>query len=111
MRAFILTPLAFATACGSASVELDTAKLRDQITRSRAAQSSAQAAVAQSGATLKEAQGNLSRLFFCAQALRRSPPAEVAIRIRRRRSPAKAASSNPARTPRDFRCGTRLEWL
>jgi HlyD family secretion protein len=47
---------------GQVLVELDTAKLRDQITRSRAAQSAAQAAVAQAGATLKEAQGNLARL-------------------------------------------------
>lgn len=47
---------------GQVLVELDTAKLRDQISRSRAALAAAQAAVAQSGATLKEAQGNLARL-------------------------------------------------
>jgi HlyD family secretion protein len=47
---------------GQVLVELDTAKLRDQIARSRAALSSAQATVAQAGATLKEAQGNLARL-------------------------------------------------
>jgi len=47
---------------GQVLVELDTAKLRDQISRSRAAVSAAQAAVAQAGATLKEAQGNLARL-------------------------------------------------
>jgi len=43
-------------------VELDTAKLRDQIARSRAALASAQAKVAQTVATMKEAQGNLARL-------------------------------------------------
>lgn len=43
-------------------VELDTAKLRDQIVRSRASLASAQAQVAQSAATLKETQGNLARL-------------------------------------------------
>jgi len=47
---------------GQVLVELDTAKLRDQIARSRAALSSAQAGVAQAGATLKEAQGNQARL-------------------------------------------------
>ncbi|MFM2275929.1 MAG: hypothetical protein RL211_1801 [Pseudomonadota bacterium] len=43
-------------------VELDTAKLNDQVTRSRAALGAANAAVAQSVATVKEAQGNLARL-------------------------------------------------
>lgn len=47
---------------GQVLVELDTAKLRDQIAKSRAALASAQAGVAQAGATLKEAQGNLGRL-------------------------------------------------
>jgi HlyD family secretion protein len=47
---------------GQVLVELDTAKLRDQISRSRAALASAQASVAQAGATLKEAQANLGRL-------------------------------------------------
>ena len=47
---------------GQVLVELDTAKLRDQITRSRAAVASAQAGVAQAVATFKEAQGNLARL-------------------------------------------------
>lgn len=47
---------------GQVLVELDTAKLRDQIARSRAALSSAQAGVAQAVATLKEAQANLARL-------------------------------------------------
>lgn len=47
---------------GQVLVELDTAKLRDQIARSRAALAAAQARVAQAAATLKEAQGNLARL-------------------------------------------------
>lgn len=47
---------------GQVLVELDTAKLNDQIVRSRAALASANAAVALAGATIKEAQGNLARL-------------------------------------------------
>ena len=47
---------------GQVLVELDTAKLNDQVTRSRAALGAANAAVAQSVATVKEAQGNLVRL-------------------------------------------------
>jgi HlyD family secretion protein len=47
---------------GQVLVELDTAKLRDQIVRSRASLASAQAKVAQTVATVKEAQGNFARL-------------------------------------------------
>lgn len=47
---------------GQVLVELDTAKLRDQIVRSRAALASAEAKVSQAAATVKEAQGNLARL-------------------------------------------------
>ena len=47
---------------GQVLVELDTAKLNDQVTRSRAALGAASAMVAQSVATVKEAQGNLARL-------------------------------------------------
>ena len=47
---------------GQVLVELDTAKLSDQILRSRASLASARARVAQASATLKEAQGNLARL-------------------------------------------------
>lgn len=47
---------------GQVLVQLDLAKLRDQITRSRAALASAEAKVAQAAATVKEAQGNLGRL-------------------------------------------------
>jgi HlyD family secretion protein len=47
---------------GQVMVELDTAKLRDQIARSRAALAASEAKVAQVVATLKEAQGNLARL-------------------------------------------------
>ena len=47
---------------GQVLVELDTAKLSDQILRSRASLASARAQVAQAAATLKEAQGNLARL-------------------------------------------------
>lgn len=47
---------------GQVLVELDTAKLRDQIARSRAALAAAQAGVNQAAATLKEAQGSLARL-------------------------------------------------
>ena len=43
-------------------MELDTAKLNDQVIRSRAALASATARVAQAVATVKEAQGNLARL-------------------------------------------------
>lgn len=47
---------------GQVLVELDTAKLNDQIVRSRAALAAANAAVAQAEATVKESQGNLARL-------------------------------------------------
>lgn len=46
---------------GQVLVELDTAKLGDQITRSRAALASAQAKLAVAAATAKEAAGNLGR--------------------------------------------------
>ena len=47
---------------GQVLVELDTAKLNDQVARSRAAVAAATAKVAQTVATVKEAQGNLARL-------------------------------------------------
>jgi HlyD family secretion protein len=47
---------------GQVLVELDTAKLEDQIVRSRASLASANAKVLQAVATVKEAQGNLARL-------------------------------------------------
>ena len=47
---------------GQVLVELDTAKLRDQIARSRASLASAEARVAQAAATLKEARANLARM-------------------------------------------------
>ena len=47
---------------GQVLVELDTAKLSDQIARSRAGLATAEARVVQAAATLKEAQGNLARL-------------------------------------------------
>ena len=47
---------------GQVLVELDTAKLRDQILRSRAALAAAVAKVAQTVATVKEARANLDRL-------------------------------------------------
>jgi HlyD family secretion protein len=47
---------------GQVLVELDTAKLGDQIVRSRAALAAANAAVAQAVATVKETQANLARL-------------------------------------------------
>ncbi len=47
---------------GQVLVELDTAKLGDQVTRSRAAVASAVAQLALSTATVKEAQANLARL-------------------------------------------------
>ena len=47
---------------GQVLVELDTAKLSDQVARSRAALSAANARVAQTAATVKEAKGNLARL-------------------------------------------------
>ncbi len=47
---------------GQVRVELDTAKLNDQVARSRAALSAAIARVAQTAATVKEAKGNLARL-------------------------------------------------
>lgn len=46
---------------GQVLVELDTAKLRDQILRSRAAISAANAKVAQTAATVKEARAGLAR--------------------------------------------------
>jgi HlyD family secretion protein len=47
---------------GQVLVELDTAKLSDQILRSRASLAAARAQVAQATATLKEARSNLARL-------------------------------------------------
>jgi HlyD family secretion protein len=47
---------------GQLLVELDTAKLQAQTVRSRASLAAAQAKVAQTTATVKEAQGNLARL-------------------------------------------------
>jgi HlyD family secretion protein len=46
---------------GQVLVELDTAKLNDQILRSRAAVASAEAQVAQTGATVAESRSNLAR--------------------------------------------------
>jgi HlyD family secretion protein len=46
---------------GQVLVELDTAKLQDQVTQSRAGLASAQAQLAQASATLKEARANLAR--------------------------------------------------
>jgi len=47
---------------GQVLVELDTAKLNDQVVRSRAALNAAQAQLAQAQATAREAQANLARL-------------------------------------------------
>jgi HlyD family secretion protein len=47
---------------GQVLVELDTAKLSSQVLRSRASLASAHARLAQSGATVREAQANLARL-------------------------------------------------
>ncbi len=47
---------------GQVLVVLDTAKLNDQVTRSRAAVASAQAQLAQATATVKESQASLTRL-------------------------------------------------
>lgn len=47
---------------GQVLAELDTARLRDQVARSRAGLDVAQAAVRQADATVREAQGNLQRL-------------------------------------------------
>ncbi|MCW2311541.1 efflux RND transporter periplasmic adaptor subunit [Rhodoferax antarcticus] len=47
---------------GQVLVELDTAKLNDQVTRSRAAVASAQAQLAQTIATARESQASLARL-------------------------------------------------
>lgn len=47
---------------GQVIVELDTSKLRDQVTRSRATLAAAKASVAQAVATVKEQQANLARL-------------------------------------------------
>lgn len=46
---------------GQVLVELDTAKLEDQVTQARAGLASAQAQLAQAGATLTEARGTLAR--------------------------------------------------
>jgi len=52
---------------GQVLVQLDLAKLRDQITRSRATLAAAEAKVSQTVATHKEAAGNLSRFEAVAQ--------------------------------------------
>ena len=52
---------------GQVLVELDTAKLNDQVLRSRAALASAQAQLAQAAATVKESNASLARLEEVAQ--------------------------------------------
>ncbi len=52
---------------GQVLVELDTAKLTDQVTRSRAALASAGAQLAQASATVKESSASLARLEAVAQ--------------------------------------------
>jgi HlyD family secretion protein len=52
---------------GQVMVELDTSKFNDQVQRSRASLAAAQAQLAQSVATLKEAQGTLARFEEVAQ--------------------------------------------
>jgi HlyD family secretion protein len=47
---------------GQILVQLDTARLTDQISRSRASLAAAEAKLAQTGATLNEARGNLARM-------------------------------------------------
>jgi len=54
---------------GQILVELDTAKLNDQVIRSRAALASAQAQLAQAGATVKESNSSLARLEEVAKLL------------------------------------------
>ena len=64
---------------GQIMVELDTAKLGDQVARSRANLSSAIASVAQAVATVTEAQGNLARLEEVARLSGGKVPSKVEL--------------------------------
>ena len=81
---------------GQVLVELDTAKLRDQILRSRAALAAASARVAQSQATVKEAQASLGRYEEVARLSGGKVPSKAELdgaRATRDRALADAASS------------------
>ncbi len=64
---------------GQVLVELDTAKLNDQILRSRAAVASAEAQVAQTGATVAEVRSNLARLEQVARISGGQVPAQAEL--------------------------------
>ncbi len=84
---------------GQVLVELDTAKLSDQILRSRASLAAARARVAQAGATLKEAQGNLARLEEVARLSGGKVPSKAELDTGRAavaRAEAEAASARAA---------------
>lgn len=82
---------------GQVLVELDTAKLRDQIKRSRASVSAANAKVAQTAATVKEASASLGRFEEVARLSGGKVPSKTELDSARasvERAKADAASAN-----------------
>jgi HlyD family secretion protein len=82
---------------GQVLVELDTAKLRDQIKRSRASVSAANAKVAQTAATVKEASASLGRFEDVARLSGGKVPSKAELDSARasvERAKADAASAN-----------------
>ena len=82
---------------GQVLVELDTAKLRDQVARSRAAVAAADAKVAQTVATVKESQGNLARLEEVARLSGGKVPAQSELDTARATLDRARADENSAR--------------
>jgi HlyD family secretion protein len=86
---------------GEVLVELDTAKLTDQVVRSRAALAAAQAQRAESAATLKEAEANLARFKQVARLSGGKVPSATELdsaraAVERAKASAKSAGANVA---------------
>ena len=86
---------------GQVLVELDTAKLKDQVARSRASLASSNALVAQAVATTIEAQGNLARLEEVARLSGGKVPSKAELEtgratVERARAQEKSARANVA---------------
>ena len=92
---------------GQVLVELDTAKLRDQILRSRAALAAAQAKVAQTVATVKEARGNLARLEEVARLSGGKVPSQAELDTGPRHAGARHGRRSQRPRQRDRRAGAR----
>jgi HlyD family secretion protein len=82
---------------GQVLVELDTAKLQDQVTQARASLASAQAQLAQSGATVKEARATLARYEEVARLSGGKVPSATELDSARAALERAVASENAAR--------------